>query len=85
MGTSSGGGCCDCGDVEAWKQGPYCKTHEEGLKSKNGAQFPSDLTDRIQYVFAAVLRYAYQVIEISSCIITIMENRLDTHIETFSL
>lgn len=27
MGTSSGGGCCDCGDVEAWKRDPYCDEH----------------------------------------------------------
>lgn len=27
MGTSGGGGCCDCGDKEAWKNDPYCETH----------------------------------------------------------
>uniref|UniRef100_A0A8C4R8F1 E3 ubiquitin-protein ligase n=1 Tax=Eptatretus burgeri TaxID=7764 RepID=A0A8C4R8F1_EPTBU len=27
MNTSSGGGFCDCGDVEAWKHGPYCQQH----------------------------------------------------------
>lgn len=27
MGTSGGGGCCDCGDSEAWKQDPYCDEH----------------------------------------------------------
>ena len=28
MTTSGGGGFCDCGDTEAWKEGPYCEKHE---------------------------------------------------------
>lgn len=28
MGTSGGGGCCDCGDNEAWKQDHYCDEHK---------------------------------------------------------
>lgn len=28
MTTSGGGGFCDCGDAEAWKEGPYCEKHE---------------------------------------------------------
>uniref|UniRef100_A0A8B9N554 E3 ubiquitin-protein ligase n=1 Tax=Accipiter nisus TaxID=211598 RepID=A0A8B9N554_9AVES len=28
MTTSGGGGFCDCGDTEAWKEGPYCQKHE---------------------------------------------------------
>ncbi|XP_071444389.1 E3 ubiquitin-protein ligase UBR2 isoform X2 [Hetaerina americana] len=27
MGTSGGSGCCDCGDLEAWKSEPYCADH----------------------------------------------------------
>lgn len=27
MGTSGGGGCCDCGDKEAWKSEPFCQEH----------------------------------------------------------
>lgn len=27
MGTSKGGGCCDCGDTEAWRSGPFCDIH----------------------------------------------------------
>lgn len=30
MHPSSGGGFCDCGDVEAWKIGPYCSKHDPG-------------------------------------------------------
>lgn len=27
MSTSGGGGCCDCGDEEAWKKDHYCEEH----------------------------------------------------------
>lgn len=30
MHASSGGGFCDCGDVEAWKIGPSCSKHDPG-------------------------------------------------------
>uniref|UniRef100_A0A7N8X0Y5 E3 ubiquitin-protein ligase n=1 Tax=Mastacembelus armatus TaxID=205130 RepID=A0A7N8X0Y5_9TELE len=30
MHASAGGGFCDCGDVEAWKIGPYCSKHDPG-------------------------------------------------------
>lgn len=35
MGTSLGGGCCDCGDVEAWKSEPFCETHLLGTQVCN--------------------------------------------------
>ena len=28
MNTSGGGGFCDCGDAEAWKDGVACDTHQ---------------------------------------------------------
>ena len=28
--TSSGGGYCDCGDKEAWKNGVFCDIHIKG-------------------------------------------------------
>ena len=30
MNTSGGGGFCDCGDVEAWKEGEACELHAQG-------------------------------------------------------
>ena len=30
MNTSGGGGVCDCGDVEAWKEGFACEVHQHG-------------------------------------------------------
>lgn len=32
MGQSGGGGCCDCGDTEAWKRDPFCELHSVIIK-----------------------------------------------------
>lgn len=37
MGTSGGGGCCDCGDEEAWRRSPYCDLHKMG-KEQDGEE-----------------------------------------------
>lgn len=60
MGTSYGGGCCDCGDVEAWKQDAYCQTHKLGLEKKhvNLNFLTNDMEKRAHLVFQYVLRYA---------------------------
>ncbi|XP_025197910.1 E3 ubiquitin-protein ligase UBR2 [Melanaphis sacchari] len=60
MGTSYGGGCCDCGDVEAWKQDPYCQTHKLGLEKKhvNLNLLTSDMEKRAHLIFEIVLGYA---------------------------
>ncbi|XP_065213791.1 E3 ubiquitin-protein ligase UBR2 [Planococcus citri] len=34
MSMSNGGGCCDCGDTEAWKSDPYCSVHIAGTLSQ---------------------------------------------------
>jgi len=34
MSTSGGGGCCDCGDDEAWKKDHYCQLHLVSTQSK---------------------------------------------------
>lgn len=60
MGTSYGGGCCDCGDVEAWKQDAYCQTHKLGLEKKHVDQnfLTNDMEKRAHLIFQYVLRYA---------------------------
>ncbi|XP_050524886.1 E3 ubiquitin-protein ligase UBR2 [Daktulosphaira vitifoliae] len=60
MGTSYGGGCCDCGDVEAWKQDAYCQTHKLGLEKKhdNINILTIDMEARARLIFEYVLRYA---------------------------
>lgn len=64
MSTSSGGGCCDCGDVEAWKSHPHCKTHILGTleSTSKEVQFPDDMRERTKITFQAVLQYAYQLL-----------------------
>lgn len=61
MATSGGGGCCDCGDVEAWKKAPFCDIHIVGTQNKdeNGSRLPEDVVERARIVFDAVLWNAY--------------------------
>uniref|UniRef100_A0A1L8DT83 E3 ubiquitin-protein ligase n=1 Tax=Nyssomyia neivai TaxID=330878 RepID=A0A1L8DT83_9DIPT len=66
MGTSNGGGCCDCGDAEAWKRDPYCEQHIQGLTNTQ----PDNpvITERIKnacgMIFHAVLSYCATSLEI---------------------
>ncbi|XP_044730986.1 E3 ubiquitin-protein ligase UBR2 isoform X2 [Chrysoperla carnea] len=64
MGTSSGGGCCDCGDDEAWKSEPYCDIHLIGKHAKQdeGHGLPEDFVERAKITFDAVLWYAYHLL-----------------------
>ncbi|KAJ9589000.1 hypothetical protein L9F63_017695 [Diploptera punctata] len=65
MGTSSGGGCCDCGDTEAWRTEPFCDIHLVGSETRpdsSGKRLPDDLSDRARATFTAVLKYAYQLL-----------------------
>lgn len=64
MGTSSGGGCCDCGDLEAWKKDPCCEIHMAGTQSKEsrGNKLPGDIAERAVVAFEAVLEYCYELL-----------------------
>lgn len=68
MGTSSGGGCCDCGDTEAWKRAPFCDIHIVGVKdamnksNENRSTMPEDMAERVRMAFDAVLWYAYELL-----------------------
>lgn len=63
MGTSSGGGCCDCGDTEAWRQDPYCDVHIVGIQKKDSTnELPKELAERARITFGCVLRYAYDLL-----------------------
>ncbi|XP_036362992.1 E3 ubiquitin-protein ligase UBR2 isoform X2 [Octopus sinensis] len=62
MSISSGGGYCDCGDVEAWKSGPHCETHGKGTSldevKDRLASLPDELIARASDLFISVLQYA---------------------------
>uniref|UniRef100_A0A8C9SYM4 E3 ubiquitin-protein ligase n=1 Tax=Scleropages formosus TaxID=113540 RepID=A0A8C9SYM4_SCLFO len=58
MHTSSGGGFCDCGDLEAWKTGPCCIKHDQGSTSAlNDCALEAGLQERAQKLFRVLLQY----------------------------
>ena len=64
-GTSGGGGCCDCGDTEAWRSEPFCDIHLTGSETRPdsaGHFLPGDLAERARATFTAVLKYAFQLL-----------------------
>jgi len=70
MGTSTGGGYCDCGDAEAWTSNVHCSTHilgTEGGGSEGGrvdplSKLPEDVGKRARHLFTAILNYAYEML-----------------------
>ncbi|VEL23616.1 unnamed protein product, partial [Protopolystoma xenopodis] len=48
--TSSGGGFCDCGDVEAWRQDPFCRRHSPSVSAsmdQSSNDTPGDVTEEM--------------------------------------
>jgi E3 ubiquitin-protein ligase UBR2 len=72
MSTSGGGGCCDCGDSEAWKDHPNCSLHatQAGANQVKSvdllARIPPEIQARARLVFRSVLKYAYDLLTTSS-------------------
>ncbi|GAB1601270.1 E3 ubiquitin-protein ligase UBR2-like isoform X2 [Argonauta hians] len=71
MSISSGGGYCDCGDVEAWKSGPHCETHAKGSSlddvKDHLASLPDELKGRASELFMCVLQYAIEIMTWEKC------------------
>ncbi|XP_072842308.2 E3 ubiquitin-protein ligase UBR1 isoform X2 [Pogona vitticeps] len=61
MHTSTGGGFCDCGDIEAWKTGPLCAIHEPRAVGNAGenleCQLNEELIAQARKIFPAVVKY----------------------------
>ncbi|XP_062973720.1 E3 ubiquitin-protein ligase UBR1 isoform X2 [Elgaria multicarinata webbii] len=61
MHTSTGGGFCDCGDMEAWKTGPLCTNHESGTAARTGqnlgCQLNEELIAQARKIFPSVIKY----------------------------
>ncbi|XP_057714744.1 E3 ubiquitin-protein ligase UBR1 isoform X2 [Corythoichthys intestinalis] len=60
MHASSGGGFCDCGDVEAWKIGPCCSKHDPEAATAmvtNECTLEPELCQRIEMLFRVLLNY----------------------------
>ncbi|XP_044749932.1 E3 ubiquitin-protein ligase UBR2 [Coccinella septempunctata] len=62
MGTSSGGGCCDCGDEEAWKMSPFCDFHKRNQDEVKQNVIPESLKERARIAFEAVLGYSHRLL-----------------------
>ncbi|XP_055371504.1 E3 ubiquitin-protein ligase UBR1 [Condylostylus longicornis] len=68
MSHSGGGGCCDCGDEEAWKKDYYCEEHAKGKESESSDStlITSRMKERCEIAFRAILMYSIQFLEIES-------------------
>ncbi|KAI9581919.1 hypothetical protein GQX74_011414 [Glossina fuscipes] len=67
MCTSAGGGCCDCGDEEAWKKNPYCEQHLRGKENNTKSAIITDaINERCEIAFAAILSFCVNYLEIES-------------------
>ncbi|XP_078413257.1 E3 ubiquitin-protein ligase UBR2 isoform X1 [Cetorhinus maximus] len=66
MTTSGGGGFCDCGDTEAWKQGPYCLKHKPtvsgAMEEDPLAHLSEDMIGRAYNIFAIAFKYAVDML-----------------------
>ncbi|XP_060129020.1 E3 ubiquitin-protein ligase UBR2 isoform X2 [Zootoca vivipara] len=67
MTTSGGGGFCDCGDTEAWKEGPYCQKHEHNTSETEEEEDPlvhlaEDMIAKAYNIFAIVFQYAVDIL-----------------------
>jgi len=69
MSTSSGGGYCDCGDPEAWKDSAYCKVHVLGTMNAAAdplSKVPKDIQKRARLVFSTVIKFAHELLTLDN-------------------
>ena len=75
--TSGGGGYCDCGDPEAWKQHPNCELHMPKESNENKSlesssvndyvsKLPQDFIDRANQLFGFILDYIFEMLSIEN-------------------
>ncbi|XP_017004407.2 E3 ubiquitin-protein ligase UBR1 isoform X2 [Drosophila takahashii] len=65
MSTSGGGGCCDCGDDEAWKKDHYCQLHLANRKNPLESKILTDaVLERAEICFGAILAFCVNYLEI---------------------
>lgn len=65
MNTSGGGGYCDCGDEEAWKQEPFCELHSHDATQPQQNpldNLPEDMKARAVMLFRLLLKQCYHVL-----------------------
>ncbi|TDG39200.1 hypothetical protein AWZ03_014378 [Drosophila navojoa] len=65
MSSSGGGGCCDCGDDEAWKRDQYCELHLANRKNPLESKvITSAVLERVEICFSAILAFCVNYLEI---------------------
>ncbi|XP_034490388.1 E3 ubiquitin-protein ligase UBR1 isoform X2 [Drosophila innubila] len=65
MSSSGGGGCCDCGDDEAWKRDQYCELHLANRKNPLESKIiTSAVLERAEICFSAILSFCVNYLEI---------------------
>ncbi|KAH8330115.1 hypothetical protein KR059_001969 [Drosophila kikkawai] len=65
MSTSGGGGCCDCGDDEAWKKDHYCQLHLANRKNPLESKIITEaVLERAVICFGAILSFCVNYLEI---------------------
>eukprot|EP00850_Spirogloea_muscicola_P017096 SM000143S00761 [mRNA] locus=s143:215929:225527:- [translate_table: standard] len=52
----TGGGCCDCGDVSAWKEGGFCARHRRPSDGAAPVSLPEAFVGRARPVLGATMR-----------------------------
>ncbi|CAH0663514.1 unnamed protein product [Chilo suppressalis] len=64
MGQSGGGGCCDCGDTEAWKRDPFCELHAApaGDEQAQQSNISPEVVERMKIVASVVLSYCLRLL-----------------------
>lgn len=74
---SVGGGYCDCGDREAWRDAAACSIHTNSASGQSEcvnsaaaalAKFPPEIVARARAVFSAVLEYALEVLTLENSV-----------------
>lgn len=76
--TSGGGGYCDCGDPEAWKEHPSCELHmpkssgtTADIDSSDSAEasiqkLPNDLVQRATQLFQYLVEYVFPILSVEN-------------------
>ena len=72
MNVSAGGGYCDCGDSEAWKQHVHCNLHapteqEETSNDDILQRLPADLCSRAKKLFRVLLNFILRLLCTEDC------------------
>jgi E3 ubiquitin-protein ligase UBR1 len=67
--STAGGGCCDCGDSEAWKKDIGCLIHQKISCRNNVEAIPKEILDHVRNRVALLFDFVLDVLDYSPSII----------------